>query len=209
MAGHLVGLHIKRADRAPASVYHVALKKSLAPASRCMIVVVSGGVDAVPYLVVGGMATASRGLSGTAAMMPVFTGGCDVGTSVVLAVSAESPASSRCSAVPTTTAFSCCCCCTSASSFSSSSSSSCRCCRCSKKGVRLAQKMQVGRCIPVRTQLQKAEVGPTSGPTRHLSHLWRLTLDPPADLRELGHHLGLYPLVTFEKQVLNMIGNLV
>jgi hypothetical protein len=40
----------------------------------------------------------------------------------------------------------------------------------SGKGVRLAQKMQVGPCIPVETQLQKAEVGPTSGPTWRLSH---------------------------------------
>jgi hypothetical protein len=41
----------------------------------------------------------------------------------------------------------------------------------SEKGVRLAQKMQVGPCIPVGIQLFKAEVGPTSGPTRRLSHL--------------------------------------
>jgi hypothetical protein len=31
----------------------------------------------------------------------------------------------------------------------------------SEKGVRLAQKMQVGPCIPVGIQLEKAEVGPT------------------------------------------------
>ena len=41
----------------------------------------------------------------------------------------------------------------------------------SENGVRLAQKMQVGPCIPVIIQLQKAEVGPTSGPTWRLSHL--------------------------------------
>ena len=41
----------------------------------------------------------------------------------------------------------------------------------SEKGVRLAQKMQVGPCIPVGTQLYKAEIGPTSGPTWLLSHL--------------------------------------
>jgi len=33
--------------------------------------------------------------------------------------------------------------------------------------------MQVGPCIPVGLQLEKAEVGPTSGPTRRLSHLER------------------------------------
>jgi hypothetical protein len=41
----------------------------------------------------------------------------------------------------------------------------------SEKGVRLAQKMQVGPCILVGgIQLRKAEVGPTSGPTWHISH---------------------------------------
>ena len=40
----------------------------------------------------------------------------------------------------------------------------------SEQGVRLAQKMQVGPCIPVEVQLEKAEVGPASGPTWHLSH---------------------------------------
>ena len=30
--------------------------------------------------------------------------------------------------------------------------------------------MQIGPCIPVGVQLEKAAVGPTSGPTRHLSH---------------------------------------
>jgi hypothetical protein len=33
--------------------------------------------------------------------------------------------------------------------------------------------MQVGSCIPVGIQLQKAEVGPTSGPTWRLSHFRR------------------------------------
>ena len=41
----------------------------------------------------------------------------------------------------------------------------------SKKGVRLAQKMQVGPYVPVGIQLLKDEVGPTSGPTWRLSHL--------------------------------------
>jgi hypothetical protein len=40
----------------------------------------------------------------------------------------------------------------------------------SGKGVRLAQNMQVGPCIPVGIQLENAEVGPISGPTRRLSH---------------------------------------
>jgi hypothetical protein len=35
----------------------------------------------------------------------------------------------------------------------------------------LAQKMQVGPCIPGGVQLEKAAVGPTSGPTWRLSHL--------------------------------------
>ena len=39
-----------------------------------------------------------------------------------------------------------------------------------EKGVRLAQKTRVGPCIPVGTQLQKAAVGPTYGPTWRLSH---------------------------------------
>jgi hypothetical protein len=43
--------------------------------------------------------------------------------------------------------------------------------RCSKKGVRLAQNIPVGPCIPVGMQLAKAGVGPTTGPTRRLSHL--------------------------------------
>ena len=44
---------------------------------------------------------------------------------------------------------------------------------CSDKGVRLAQNMRVGPCIHVGilVQLQKAEIGPTSGPTWRLSHL--------------------------------------
>ena len=43
----------------------------------------------------------------------------------------------------------------------------------SEKGVRLAQKMQVGPCVPVGIQLEKTEVGPTSGPSWRLSHLPR------------------------------------
>ena len=40
----------------------------------------------------------------------------------------------------------------------------------SEKVVRLAQKVQVGPCIPLGMQPQKAVVGPTSGPTWCLSH---------------------------------------
>ena len=40
-----------------------------------------------------------------------------------------------------------------------------------EKGVTLAQKTSVGPCIAVRTQLQKAEAGPTHGPTRRRSPL--------------------------------------
>jgi hypothetical protein len=45
----------------------------------------------------------------------------------------------------------------------------------SEKGVRLAQIMPVGLCIPVGIQLYKAEIGPTSGPTRRLPHLGAAT----------------------------------
>ena len=40
----------------------------------------------------------------------------------------------------------------------------------SKQGVRLAQNMQVCPRSPVGTQEEEAEVGPTSGPARRLSH---------------------------------------
>ena len=40
----------------------------------------------------------------------------------------------------------------------------------SERGIRLAQKMHVGPCIPVGIQLEKAAVGPTSGPTWGPSH---------------------------------------
>jgi hypothetical protein len=49
--------------------------------------------------------------------------------------------------------------------------------------------MQVGPCIPVGTQRQKAEAGPTSGPTRRLSHFedarrdGRVLVQPPQRLR--------------------------
>jgi hypothetical protein len=41
----------------------------------------------------------------------------------------------------------------------------------SEEGVRLAQEMQASPRIPAEIQLQKAEVGPTSGPTWRLSHV--------------------------------------
>ena len=44
----------------------------------------------------------------------------------------------------------------------------------SEKGVRLAQKMQAVHAFLSEIQLQKAEVGPTSGPTRRLSHFCTL-----------------------------------
>ena len=47
----------------------------------------------------------------------------------------------------------------------------------SEKGVRLAQRMQVGTCVPVGMQLQKAEVGQTSGPTWSLSHLAKMAAE--------------------------------
>ena len=43
---------------------------------------------------------------------------------------------------------------------------------CSENDVRLAQKRQVGPCISVRIQLEKASAGPTSWPTRRPSHLF-------------------------------------
>jgi hypothetical protein len=51
-----------------------------------------------------------------------------------------------------------------------------------EKGVRLAQKMQVGPCIPVGIQRLRAAVGPTSGPTWRLSHFGRQRLG------EVVHH---------------------
>ena len=62
----------------------------------------------------------------------------------------------------------------------------------SEKGVRLAQKMRVGTCMPVGMQLQTPEVGPTSGPTWRLSH-WRRVLQralcmPLGALAEDGVH---------------------
>jgi hypothetical protein len=42
---------------------------------------------------------------------------------------------------------------------------------CSENGVRLVQTMQVGPRIPVGAQLEKAEVGPSSGPTWRPPHL--------------------------------------
>jgi hypothetical protein len=38
--------------------------------------------------------------------------------------------------------------------------------------------MHVGPCIPMRIQLEKAEVGPTSGPVGRLSHSGRHTHAP-------------------------------
>jgi hypothetical protein len=57
----------------------------------------------------------------------------------------------------------------------------------SEEGVRLAQKMHVGPCIPVGMQRLKAEGGPTG-----LSHFMA-----PWDVAEAAvGHLGLYPIVT-------------
>jgi hypothetical protein len=65
-----------------------------------------------------------------------------------------------------------------------------------QQGVRLAQTIQVGPCIPVGILLQKAEAGPTSGPTRRLSHLWerldaREAEAAEAHLREGRAHISL------------------
>ena len=59
---------------------------------------------------------------------------------------------------------------------------------CSEKGVRSAQHTQVGLCVPVGIQLENAEVGPTSGPTWRLSHLWVLmAVDQDEMCVVLGH----------------------
>ena len=59
-----------------------------------------------------------------------------------------------------------------------------------EKGVRLAQKLQVGPCIPVGTQLEKAEVGPASGPTWRLSHCGRaISMQPCAFLSKLAKEI--------------------
>ena len=54
------------------------------------------------------------------------------------------------------------------------------------KGVRLAQKTQVGPRIPVGRQLEKAEGGPSSGPTRRLSHFGRDDDQQCHGVREVG-----------------------
>jgi hypothetical protein len=64
----------------------------------------------------------------------------------------------------------------------------------SEQAVRLAQKVQVGPCIPVGIQLEKAEVGPTSGPTRRPSRLARAIRTPPegpASIFSIGICIGL------------------
>ena len=52
----------------------------------------------------------------------------------------------------------------------------------------MAQHTQVGLCVPVGIQLENAEVGPTSGPTWRLSHLWVLVaVDQDEMCVVLGH----------------------
>ena len=58
----------------------------------------------------------------------------------------------------------------------------------SEKGVRLAQKIPVDPCIPAGIQLQKAEVGPTSGPTWWLSHFRAAAVEVRPQARELRLH---------------------
>ena len=67
----------------------------------------------------------------------------------------------------------------------------------SEAGVRLAQKMQAGPRIPQGIQLEKAEVGPTSGPTRRLSHFGHLVVgvaegEDAEDLARVGSILSLW-----------------
>jgi hypothetical protein len=58
-----------------------------------------------------------------------------------------------------------------------------------EKGVSLARKMQAGACIPAGERLEKAGAGPTSGPTRRLSHL--ATLIEQSDLSLVGSILTM------------------
>ena len=57
--------------------------------------------------------------------------------------------------------------------------------------------MQVGPCIPVEIQLEKAEVGPTFGPTWGLSHFRALALRQGSEKdAELAQKLGqLQPVI--------------
>ena len=75
--------------------------------------------------------------------------------------------------------------------------------------------MEVGPCIPVGIQREKAGVGPTSGPTGHISHLARVEGHGPL-ARRLGEaeeadgvHLGLGRIVASEIKAPNMLLNLV
>ena len=56
-----------------------------------------------------------------------------------------------------------------------------------EKGLRLAQQMQVGPCMPVGTQLQTAAVGPTSVPTGRLSHFDHVPHRPVAAVAARHH----------------------
>ena len=47
--------------------------------------------------------------------------------------------------------------------------------------------MQVGPCIPVKILLEKAEVGPTSGPTWRRSHLGGQVVAEVVDRRQGKH----------------------
>jgi hypothetical protein len=98
----------------------------------------------------------------------------------------------------------------------------------SEKGVRSAQKTQVGSCIHVGTQLDKPEFGLTSGPTRRLSHFGRdrkrelLLLRLQATVQHhhgcVAHrgpalqqalHLGFGRIVGSEIEAPNMLANMV
>jgi hypothetical protein len=76
-----------------------------------------------------------------------------------------------------------------------------------ENGGRVAQKMQVGPCIPVEIQLEKGEVGPTSGPTWRLCHLVQHLvvnrLAPAAAHRAFGG------IIVSEREVPHMLVDLV
>ena len=84
----------------------------------------------------------------------------------------------------------------------------------SEKGVKLAQKIQVGPCIPVGNweysykRLQLATVGPTSGPTWGLSHLAG-GVDPPGSQPRPAAVVGSGRIVGSEIEILYMFVNLV
>jgi hypothetical protein len=79
---------------------------------------------------------------------------------------------------------------------SSSSSSAAESHSFRERGLSLAQNMQAGPCVRVGIQLQRAEVGPTSGPTWRLAHLLRpAARGPPAPTADFFFKFYLFLVV--------------